>query len=370
MAATVFVLTQKEISFPQDSIYVPLQVGAATGQDLGYIRDDNGGDQISELHCFFGYLTGIYWIWKNYTGQENIGICPEHLWAEEVSGEKLDDLLGRCDVLIAKPVESDVTFGQRFSEEHHANDLEAVQASLAKLYPEDEWAFEDVLNGKRQYAGHGCVMKRALFDDCCNWLFTILMDAGQRIDASHYESDEMCVYAYLAEALFPTWLLARGLRVCEVLESEKKASGADLLSLLRQLLQQHKTKEAYEYIHKAMTDHPEATLPVSDEGNNLVIAEQVLYLKYLDEEDGHDSMWKQEWDLDTLTDHYRNIYSMMQLVSTGEELGEYEVEYLKQSGFNAMTADLMVRNDPAERLQKPYLKGDEIVSYLAKYNLF
>ena len=67
MAATVFVLTQKEISFPQDSIYVPLQVGAATGQELGYIRDDNGGDQISELHCFFGYLTGIYWIWKNPT---------------------------------------------------------------------------------------------------------------------------------------------------------------------------------------------------------------------------------------------------------------------------------------------------------------
>ena len=69
-------------------------------------------------------------------------------------------------------------------------------------------------------------------------------------------------------------------------------------------------------------------------------------------------------------DHYRNIYSMMQLLSTGEELGEYEVEYLRQSGFNAMTADMMVRNDPADRLKKPPLKGDEIVMYLAKYNLF
>ena len=56
MAATVFVLTQKEISFPQDSIYVPLQVGAATGQDLGYIRDDELPGLFGQADlCLFPY---------------------------------------------------------------------------------------------------------------------------------------------------------------------------------------------------------------------------------------------------------------------------------------------------------------------------
>ncbi len=377
MATTIFVMTHKVFCPPEDPVYAPLQVGAALEEDLGYLRDDNGADQISELNGYFGPLTGVYWVWKNYPGQENIGICPEGKFFTEEDGrirteQAYEALLQEYDVIASGVIHTPMSYRDTYGQTQHPEDLDAVGASLAKLYPEDVWAWDAAMEETVCPGELMCVMRRAYFDDFCSWMFHILMDAGQTIDPSHYEKDQMQVYAVLAKELLQVWIRARGVRAySDTMEDpEKDGQEENVLSMIRDLLLQHETEKAWEMCRQVAGDIGEGTLPVSDEGNDLLIAEQVLYLKQLDEKDGHDSLWSQEWDLFTLTDHYRNIYSMMQLVSTGEELGEYEVEYLRQSGFNAMTAEMMVNNDPAERLQKPPLKGDAIVTYLAKYNLF
>ena len=78
MAKKVFVMTHKKINLQEDDTFIPLHVGRACADDLGYIGD-NTGDNISEYNKFFGELTGLYWIWKNYEGSENIGICHYNL---------------------------------------------------------------------------------------------------------------------------------------------------------------------------------------------------------------------------------------------------------------------------------------------------
>ena len=74
MKTQIFVMTHKKFNPPKDTVYVPLQVGSALNPDLGYMKDDTG-DSISDLNPYYGELTGMYWLWKNYSDVDIIGIC-------------------------------------------------------------------------------------------------------------------------------------------------------------------------------------------------------------------------------------------------------------------------------------------------------
>ncbi len=53
MAVTIFTMTHKKFNEPSDKIYMPLQVGRACGEDLGY-PGDNTGNNISAKDCCYG----------------------------------------------------------------------------------------------------------------------------------------------------------------------------------------------------------------------------------------------------------------------------------------------------------------------------
>lgn len=53
---------------------MPLHVGRAVSEDLGYMGDDTG-DSISAANQYYGELTGLYWLWKNCHDVDIIGIC-------------------------------------------------------------------------------------------------------------------------------------------------------------------------------------------------------------------------------------------------------------------------------------------------------
>ena len=74
MRTKIFVMTHKKFDEPQNPIYIPLQVGKAETEDLGYLGDDTG-DSISHKNKYYGELTGLYWLWKNYSDVDIIGIC-------------------------------------------------------------------------------------------------------------------------------------------------------------------------------------------------------------------------------------------------------------------------------------------------------
>ena len=74
MKIKIFTMTHKRFQEPVDQIYVPLQVGRAGAEDLGYLGDDTG-DSISRWNNYYGELTGVYWAWKNEQEADIIGIC-------------------------------------------------------------------------------------------------------------------------------------------------------------------------------------------------------------------------------------------------------------------------------------------------------
>ncbi|MCF0231658.1 MAG: DUF4422 domain-containing protein, partial [Enterococcus sp.] len=64
MDTQIFVISHKETRMPEDSLYVPMQVGFADTDFSGYLRD-NTGDNIAQKNKNFCELTALYWIWKN-----------------------------------------------------------------------------------------------------------------------------------------------------------------------------------------------------------------------------------------------------------------------------------------------------------------
>ena len=73
MDIKILVATHKKYWMPDDDVYVPLHVGAAGKESLGYLPD-NTGDHISSKNPNYCELTGLYWAWKNLDC-EYIGLC-------------------------------------------------------------------------------------------------------------------------------------------------------------------------------------------------------------------------------------------------------------------------------------------------------
>lgn len=61
---------------PDDDVYVPLHVGAAGKESLGYLPD-NTGDHISSKNPNYCELTGLYWAWKIWTANISVSAITE-----------------------------------------------------------------------------------------------------------------------------------------------------------------------------------------------------------------------------------------------------------------------------------------------------
>ena len=52
MSMRIYTMTHKKFTPLPDPLYVPLHVGRACGENLGYLGDDTG-EQISALNCYY-----------------------------------------------------------------------------------------------------------------------------------------------------------------------------------------------------------------------------------------------------------------------------------------------------------------------------
>ena len=49
------------------------------------------------------------------------------------------------------------------------------------------------------------IMRKAAFDEYCNWLFPLLFEFDKRVDTTGYSRQEMRVDGYIAERLLGCW---------------------------------------------------------------------------------------------------------------------------------------------------------------------
>ena len=212
----IIVATHKSYWMPEDPLYLPVHVGAAGKDDLGYVRDDTG-DNISSKNVNFCELTGLYWAWKNLKA-DYVGLAhyrrhfsaKRHLKAgrEYVITEKeLRQVLSGTDVVL--PVKRNYFIETNYSQyvhAHHKEDLDVTRQIISEKYPRFVPAFDRSMKRTWGHRFNMFVMKREYFDAYCAWLFDILFELEKRLDISSYSPYDARVFGFVSERLLDVWI--------------------------------------------------------------------------------------------------------------------------------------------------------------------
>lgn len=227
MNIQILVASHKPYWMPEDSLYLPVQAGAAgkTTADPKWQRDDEGKN-ISEKNASYSELTALYWGWKNLNA-DAIGLCHyRRYFAGKPFGNKFDRIadqktiesaLQKSNVVLPKKRHYwiETTYSQ-YAHAHHERDLIITREVLTEQYPKMIPAWETSM---RQTSGHRFnmfVMKKPVLELYCDFLFNVLLAVEQRLDVSSYEGQSARTFGLIGERLLDVYLLTNHIQYTEL----------------------------------------------------------------------------------------------------------------------------------------------------------
>ena len=225
----IIVATHKKYRMPDDSMYLPLHVGAQgkTGPDgkpldLGYCKD-NTGDNISELNPGFCELTGLYWAWKNLKA-DYIGLVHyRRHFSIKYTCRKFDGILkyseirpylGKIKVFVPQKRRYFIeTLYSHYGHTHYSSQLDETRKIISEFYPEYLKSYDKVLHHTYGYMFNMMIMQKDLLNEYCTWLFDILFKLKERIKMPKLSAFQSRYFGRISEIIFNVWMdyqLSRG----------------------------------------------------------------------------------------------------------------------------------------------------------------
>ena len=232
----------------KSDILTPIQTGCALAAERfeGMLQDDDG-ENISTGNPQYNELTAQYWAWKNYAMLGNpdyIGfmhyrrhfcfdeslIGQQSTWLSASCVYKMpsatDDYLNRnfhpqkisnslkgYDCLVLKAY--DVTnLGSSSNRHHYATGIpeqnvatfDLLLETVLKFFPNYEEEVNSLKNGSEQYLCNMFIMKKDLFFQYCQFLFTVLAEMAKQVDSSHFTSQQNRFLGYMGEYLLSLFI--------------------------------------------------------------------------------------------------------------------------------------------------------------------
>lgn len=238
-----------------DDIYCPIQVGAINASsDLGIQRDDDG-DNISDKNPYYSEVTALYYLWKNVQADYK-GLCHYRryfcLKNEPIGAKVVSGLIG-SGVNLARVIGKKVHYTNQhyvflpydvFVERVHSEEevlshilenysivatiptsvLSTVREHFVRIIgerPIDELdklmsstSFNDIyremLEGSEYYSGNMSIMKSALFEEYCGFLFPLLeKHLKELLKESQNPKEFLRVSGYIAEILTSVFIMSK-----------------------------------------------------------------------------------------------------------------------------------------------------------------
>lgn len=326
MAVKMFTMTHKEFEKPEDDMYVPLQVGRALSQDLGYLRDDIG-ENISAMNDCYSELTGVYWVWKNEKAAEYVGICHYRRYLINESGRifkeaELMDILKEYDVITSKRLQYDYTYYEGYSDAHNINDLIETGKVIKERYPDYYDNFKRLVHARESYFGNIMVCSKPLFDEYAKWLFTILQEVQTRIDISSYDNYHKRVFGFISEFLLLVWVETKGLKAYEgmVGMSAEKQETKEIKEKLAEYFQRKDIQGAKNYFMECYEKRPDVLLEASDTTGELRLSMQLISTCENEQEEHLDTILDSTTEYTDLMNYFKNINSIIKRYMQKKEL--------------------------------------------------
>lgn len=368
----IFTMTHKKFMEPEEPIYVPLQVGRAVSNDLGYLGDDTG-DSISEKNCYYGELTGVYWVWKNVMDADIIGICHYRRFFLDqdrkiMNQKQYNEILKKYDVMVSNRVEADKSYIEYYGEAHNAKDLLMVGEVIKEKYPDYYQYYEQAIQGNVYYYGNLMVTSRGIFQKYAKWLFDILFEVEKRIDISEYDLYNQRVFGFLSEQMLKIWLDKNCLHVYEgtIGITAEKAETVELKLAMSQLVRMGKIEDARNMFYEYLKIRPDVRLELSDIKQEIPMIEQLLYIAQEEKKHGIVGLQAYSDNLQLWIEHYRKVLHCLVECSKGC-LSKKNVEYLLQKNVTWIMVKVILLNVP-ENIIKDSLQVAQIVQMLYEEN--
>lgn len=216
MKVTVMVAAHVKYRMPEEACYLPIHVGKAGKDPIGFQGDDTG-DHISEKNPYYCELTGLYWMWKNLDS-DYLGLVHyrRYLGRSRRGGDPYSRILTEKEILehmreteILLPVKRRYyieSVYQHYAHTHYEEHLKETRKVLKERFPDYVEAFDRVMKHRSAHMYNMFVMSRRKCDQYCQWLFCILKQLEGRIDVSGYSEFQARVFGRVAEMLLDVWL--------------------------------------------------------------------------------------------------------------------------------------------------------------------
>lgn len=233
MRCEMAVAAHKPYPIPEDTLYLPMHVGAwrdpqawQASHGRPWQRDDEGKN-ISAKNDTYCELTAHWWLWQ-HSQADALGLCHyRRCFAGRRLGSKqqrvlthaqAEQLLLEYDIIL--PVKRHYwieTSASQYAHAHHQADLTVLRTVLAEM-GDDRYnvAYDRVMQRRSGHRFNMLLARREVFDAYSAWLFGVLARVEAQLDISTYSDKDRRVFGYLAERLLDVWLAVNPQRIREL----------------------------------------------------------------------------------------------------------------------------------------------------------
>lgn len=240
----IFVVTHKENPILSNDILIPIQVGNNTNIFPNVLRD-NTLDNIADKNSNYCELTACYWIWKNETQADIVGICHYRrylnfynpLYNLKPSAQKkinstdfmktktfysdpkklqnkIASILKTHDIILGRPYKfKKTTLSENFCIGHRKSDWDLTKIIIIEKYPEYEESITKHLDeGILFHMGNMMICSKEKFDTYQTWIFSILFELETRIEIPK-DQYQARVFGFISERLINLYVYHNNFKI-------------------------------------------------------------------------------------------------------------------------------------------------------------
>ena len=132
-------------------------------------------DSIVEWDHFYSELTTMYWVWKNYSIKDYVGLCQYRRCFDFMDNiPNMDEIFANFDIILPTPYVFNCTVKKQYDIYHNVHDINLMEQIINEFYSEYSNSTSEVLNGNVFYTSNIFIMKKDDFIKCCNFVFGVI----------------------------------------------------------------------------------------------------------------------------------------------------------------------------------------------------